>query len=349
MGREAQTKIAVTGPVDMTRTATATIIRQIESLYDGGSIAGLSDGQLLERFDARRDSAGEAAFAALVARHGPMVLHVCRQILGDRHLAEDAFQAVFLVLAQKAHALREPNLVGTWLYGVAIRTARKARARLARLRRGEESESMNRPALDSEVLVDAAIPGLRIQPSPASRLRRCTTRSTAFRRRSSLPVMLCYFEGLTLAEAARRLRMAGRHGAQPLGPGARQARCGLLRRGVALPAGAIAAALGSRSATSVRRVPALRCDHPGGGRASRPETPSRPLAAALAQEVLKSMLVNKLKLAALCVLLSGSLAAGAVCWNHRTARRQSPKIAPAIERTLTRGAARTTGSSPPDG
>ena len=91
-------------------------------------IAGLSDRQLLERFTAGgRDPAGEAAFAALVARHGPMVLGVCRQLLGDRHHAEDAFQAVFLVLARKARSIRDPDLLGNWLYGVALRTARCAR------------------------------------------------------------------------------------------------------------------------------------------------------------------------------------------------------------------------------
>ena len=65
--------------------------RQIESLFEGGSVTGLSDRQLLERFVVRRDVAGEAAFAALVTRHGPMVLDICRQVVGDLHLAEDAF------------------------------------------------------------------------------------------------------------------------------------------------------------------------------------------------------------------------------------------------------------------
>ena len=72
----------------------------------------------------RGQRAGEAAFAALVARHGPMVLGVCRQLLGDHQHAEDAFQAVFLVLARKARSIRDPDLLGNWLYGVALRTAR---------------------------------------------------------------------------------------------------------------------------------------------------------------------------------------------------------------------------------
>ena len=116
----------------MAHAAFSSVVRQIGSLFDGGSVAGLSDRQLLDRFVERRDAAGEAAFAALVARHGPMVLHVCRQLLGDHQHAEDAFQAVFLVLARRARSVRNPDLLGHWLYGVALRTARKANARLSR-------------------------------------------------------------------------------------------------------------------------------------------------------------------------------------------------------------------------
>ena len=118
--------------------ASTSLARQLGSLFEGGSAAGLSDRQLLERFTAGREPADEAAFAALVARHGPMVLGVCRQLLGDHQHAEDAFQAVFLVLARKARSIRDPDLLGNWLYGVALRTARKARGRLARRRQTEE-------------------------------------------------------------------------------------------------------------------------------------------------------------------------------------------------------------------
>ena len=114
----------------MTNVTTPSMVRQLGSLFDGGSVAGLSDRQLIERFLDRRDTAGEAAFAAMVARHGPMVLGVCRQLLGDRHHAEDAFQAVFLVLARKAGSVRDPDRLGAWLYGVTVRTARKARTQL---------------------------------------------------------------------------------------------------------------------------------------------------------------------------------------------------------------------------
>src|SRR5258708_2179374 len=99
-----------------------------------GSPAGLpqpADRTLLEHFINRRD---EAAFAALVARHGPMVLAVCRRVLGPGPDADDAFQATFLILVQKAATISQPELLSNWLFGVAARTARKARA--AAVRRG---------------------------------------------------------------------------------------------------------------------------------------------------------------------------------------------------------------------
>src|SRR5688572_30353338 len=84
-----------------------------------------ADGQLLHQFVARRD---EAAFAALLQRHGPLVLGVCREVLGDAHDAEDAFQATFLVLARKAASVRSQESLGAWLYRVAVNIARTARA-----------------------------------------------------------------------------------------------------------------------------------------------------------------------------------------------------------------------------
>src|SRR5436853_6029338 len=90
---------------------------------------GPSDAELLKRFSSGRD---EAAFAELVNRHGPMVQGVCRRIVGNAHEAEDIFQAVFLVLVQKSAAIRRPELLANWLYGVACRIARKARIRAIR-------------------------------------------------------------------------------------------------------------------------------------------------------------------------------------------------------------------------
>ena len=158
----------------MAHVASPSLVRQLGSLFEGGSAAGLSDRQLLERFKARDEPADEAAFAAIVARHGPMVLGICRQLLGDHHHAEDAFQAVFLVLARQARSIRDPDRLGTWLYGVALRTARKARGRLARRRRTENEDAGRRAE------AHAAVPAEQ-RCSTASKPRPCTARSTGCR------------------------------------------------------------------------------------------------------------------------------------------------------------------------
>src|SRR5207302_1100637 len=98
-------------------------LRQIHELFEAGTIAGLADGQLLERYLTRRD---ESAFAALVGRHGPMVLGVCRAVLNDSPEVEDAFQATFLVLIRKAGTIRGRDAVGGWLHRVAHRIAVQA-------------------------------------------------------------------------------------------------------------------------------------------------------------------------------------------------------------------------------
>ena len=119
--------------------------------------------------------ADEAAFAALVARHGPMVLGVCRQLLGDHHHAEDAFQAVFLVLAGKARSMREPDLLGNWLYGVAAAHGAQGPrpARPPAPDRGSGLREAGRDGLPPRRPIGAS--------STASRPRPCTARSTACR------------------------------------------------------------------------------------------------------------------------------------------------------------------------
>ena len=99
--------------------------------------AGMTDGQLLERFIARRDN---LALAALVRRHGPMVWGVCRRILARHADAEDAFQATFLVLVRKAASVAPRDMVANWLYGVAYRTALNARANEARRKTREPGD-----------------------------------------------------------------------------------------------------------------------------------------------------------------------------------------------------------------
>ena len=114
-------------------------LRQIKRLFAEGVISGLSDRRLLDLFIEERDG---DAFEVLVARHGPMVLSVCRGILRDPDDAEDAFQATFLVLAQKAKSVVRRGAVGGWLYTVAYRTAAEAR-RAAAVRWAKEQRAAN--------------------------------------------------------------------------------------------------------------------------------------------------------------------------------------------------------------
>lgn len=103
------------------------VIRQLNGLFGGGTHAGLTDGQLLERFVTRQGEVAEDAFATLVERHGAKVLRVCRSVLRDPHDAEDAFQATFLVLVKHARSVRKRESIGPWLHGVALRVASVAR------------------------------------------------------------------------------------------------------------------------------------------------------------------------------------------------------------------------------
>ncbi len=164
--------------------------RHLGQLFDGQSVAGLGEVQLLERFVERRD---EPAFAALVARHGPMVLGVCRRLLADPLDVEDAFQATFLVLVRRAGSLRDRDRLAPWLFGVARRVATRARADLARRRDRERSG----------VEQIAAISGL---DDPTRELGRALIEEID-RLPGSLrePILLCCVEGLTYDEAASRL------------------------------------------------------------------------------------------------------------------------------------------------
>ncbi len=150
--------------------------------------APMADGALLRRFAESRD---EAAFALLVQRHGPMVLGVCCRVLGPGPDAEDAFQATFVVLARRAAVLADREVVGNWLFGVARRTALKARALAARRRTKEREMARpeeSRTSSDSKELrevIDVAIARL-----PA---------------KYRIPVVLCELEGRSLREAASEL------------------------------------------------------------------------------------------------------------------------------------------------
>jgi RNA polymerase sigma factor (sigma-70 family) len=142
----------------------------------------------------RAAAAGEtAAFPALVARHGPMVLRVCRQVLGDQHEAEDAFQAVFLLLSRRLGRLNRPERLAAWLFGVARRTALNARTSTLRRRRRETRSARASPAEPLDELTGREL--LSVLDEEIERL------PEAYR----LPLLLCYWQGLTQNDIARRL------------------------------------------------------------------------------------------------------------------------------------------------
>src|SRR6202011_3597418 len=152
--------------------------------------AGLTDGQLLEGFISRRE---EAALAALVRRHGPMVWGVCRRVLPNYHDAEDAFQATFLVLVRRAASIASRELLANWLYGVAHQTALKARATAAK-RKGRERQVTEMP----EPAVTQQDQWRDLQPLLDEELSRLPDKYR-------VPIVLCDLEGKTRKEAARQL------------------------------------------------------------------------------------------------------------------------------------------------
>ena len=151
---------------------------------------GPNDEQLLQRFT---DASDEAAFAELVRRHGPMVLAVCQRILNNEQDAADAFQGTFLVLVRKAASLSQPEMLGPWLYGVAYRTALKARARESR-RRAHERQVANMHAVGPISAGD----GQQFRVELDEELNLLPEKYRA-------PLVLCYLEGKTHEEAARLL------------------------------------------------------------------------------------------------------------------------------------------------
>src|SRR5262245_51433693 len=133
----------------MVNRASGQALREIRTLFDFGTIGSRSDGELLAQVRSGPEER-EAALGILIERHGPMVLGLCRRILGDQDAAEDAFQATFLVLVRKADSLRDCRVLTKWIYGVALRVARKERARAARRRLVERRAAEVRPARPGE-------------------------------------------------------------------------------------------------------------------------------------------------------------------------------------------------------
>ena len=214
----------------------------LDVLFREGTLGGLSDGQLLERFVAAGPAAGDA-FDVLMARHGPMVLGVCRRILRDSHAADDSFQVTFLVLARRAAAIRKRESLGPWLHGVARRVALRARV-AAMVRREREA----RAAIDpSAAEPEADEPD--IGPVLHAEIDRLPEKYR-------VPIIACYLQGRTIDEASRQLGW-------PVGTvGGRLARARdrlrdrLIRRGLFSPA-VLGGALDEATARRIVKTSAL--------------------------------------------------------------------------------------------
>ena len=280
-------------------------------LFDLGAVDALTDGQLLERFGARRGAAAEPAFEALVERHGPMVLRACRSILRDEHEAQDAFQATFLVLARKAGslAIRADGSLAPWLYRVGSRVALRARTTSARRRTAE------RHAAEIATARSAVEEPSGLGPTLCEEIDRLADRYRA-------AVILCDLEGQTYEEAARRLGCPVGTIKSRLARGRERLRSRLARRGLA-PALIVRTAM-MPTASRAAIAPALV------GSTSRlaiefAEVGMVPASSgALARGFLEGMMMTKIKTAGV-VLAAGLLATSAGAIAILAAGSQEPK------------------------
>jgi len=270
------------------------------ALRHGG--AGLTDGQLLGCVVEHRD---EAAFAALVRRHGPMVWSVCRRLL-NHHDAEDAFQATFLVLFRKATSIQPREMVANWLYGVAHQAALEARRKAARRQRRERQvPEVPEPAAAQPDLW----PGL--QPLLDQELSRLPDKYRVV-------ILLCDLEGKTRREAAQQLGCPEGTVAGRLARARAMLAKRLARHGLAVSGGSLAAVLSQQAAPAcvpaavvASTIKAATLFAAGQAAASGAIPPT---VAALAEGVLKAMLLTKLKsvTAVLLVVATATLTAGAL-------------------------------------
>jgi RNA polymerase sigma factor (sigma-70 family) len=275
----------------MTGTSLSTLLHYLPRLAPEGQ-SEAEDDALLRRYAAQGD---ESAFTTLLRRHGPAVWGVCTRMLGCPQDAEDAFQATFLVLVRKARSLRRPQQLGPWLHAVAYRTALKARSARRRL---------------AELPAD-----LPAGPAPDAVWREVRAvldeEVSALPEKYRVPFLLCYLGGLTNEEAARRMGCPKGTVLSRLSRARERLRRRLTRRGLAVPAGVLAAALAGHAgacappATLVASTARCALAHAAGAGGFPASV------VALSEGVLHGMFLTKLKWAALVLLALGALGTGA--------------------------------------
>jgi RNA polymerase sigma factor (sigma-70 family) len=289
------------------------VLRHIRGLTGGGALTRLADRELLERFTAQQD---QTAFEALVRRHGPMVLRVCRSVLRDEHAADDAFQATFLVLARKAGSLRRQELLAGWLHGVAHRVAARARVEAARrLNREAQAEPRTGPDPAAEVSTRELCAALEEEMGRLPEKYRS-------------PFYLCHVEGRTRDQAARQLGYSLRTLQRLLERGRTLLQVRLGRRGVTLSAALLAATLGQGAAPAA--VPAALLTSTLSAAFATGQSGAVPLkATALADGVLRRMAATRGKLLVALALVTVAAGAGVLAQPTTVPQPQLPIIKPA--------------------
>jgi RNA polymerase sigma factor (sigma-70 family) len=280
----------------MTRKVASPILQLIRPALIDPRMRGFADEELLGYFLDRRD---ESAFEVLMHRHGPMVLDVCRGVLGGGADVEDAFQATFLILAQKAASVRKAPSLGSWLHGVAYRVSLRVRTEAA-TRRKHEARAPVRQVRDADDLS-----WREVRAVVHEELGGLPERYRA-------PLVLCYLESATQEAAAGQLGLARSTLKERLERGRALLRARLVRRGLGPEAlvvlsawPAAAAGMSASLLSSTARAASLF----GADRAAAEGLVSAQ-AAAVTQGVLKMMFLSKLTGAAAVLLGVSILTAG---------------------------------------
>src|SRR5262249_51184927 len=282
------------GRAGMSQTQGALLLRHIRRLATAQSPSRHADGELLQQFIAGRD---EAAFTALVQRHGAMVLGVCRSVLGHQQDAEDAFQATFLVLARKATAIRKRQSISSWLHGVAYRLALKARAQAGKRRAHVKLAERADPASAMDDLTWRELRGILHEE-----LQRLPDKYRA-------PLLLCYWEGKTRDEAAEQLGWAKGTLKEQLERGRNLLRGRLTRRGL-VPSATLFATLLSQSGLQAAMSAGLVENTVTAALQFAAGKVAATGAATLAQGVIHTMHVTQWVKTVLAVVLVAALGAG---------------------------------------
>jgi RNA polymerase sigma factor (sigma-70 family) len=284
------------GEIPMANAPLATVLRQLHQLA-ARRPQGETDRELLRRFATAQD---RLAFEALVRRHGPLVLGVCRRVLRQEQDAEDACQATFLVLARKAASIRNSRAIVSWLYGVAYRTARDVK-RAARRRRAHEARSpTTQPADPSWVAA-----WREVQTVLDDEIGRLPDRLRA-------PFLLCHLEGQSRAEAARQLGLPEGTIWSRLAQARDLLRGRLSRRGITLSA--VLAAAGLTGSTQATTLPAelLTCTARAAAALARGRAPDiSERVVTLVERGVRATALVRLKMGLALTLMAGLLVAGA--------------------------------------